>query len=270
MKAVKSPLRYPGGKSRAIRQIFAHIPATMREYREPFIGGGSVFLAVKSLFGRRIDRYCINDLNHDVYCFWKYARDSSAELVAAVRAFKADYADGRELYALLKAEGAMPSEFERAVRFFILNRITFSGVADAGGYSQNAFERRFTPSSIQRLARLEGILQGADIWHGDYEALLDAEGEDVFIFLDPPYWSAAASRLYGVRGELHVSFDHERFADAMRRCPHQWLITYDDSPKIRDLFSFAQIIEWSLQYGMNNYRQGRAERGSELFIKNYG
>ncbi|MYD39123.1 MAG: DNA adenine methylase, partial [Chloroflexi bacterium] len=62
MKIVKSPLRYPGGKSRAIKQILRHLPARIDEYREPFVGGGSVFLAVKCLFGRRINRYVINDL----------------------------------------------------------------------------------------------------------------------------------------------------------------------------------------------------------------
>ncbi|MBX3066987.1 MAG: DNA adenine methylase, partial [Anaerolineae bacterium] len=41
----KSPLRYPGGKSRAMPQILQQIPLNMREYREPFIGGGSVYLA---------------------------------------------------------------------------------------------------------------------------------------------------------------------------------------------------------------------------------
>lgn len=34
-------------------------------------------------------------------------------------------------------------------------------------------------------------------------------------------------------------------------------------------FDFANIYEWQLQYGMNNYKQGRAEKGSELFISNY-
>ena len=130
-----------------------HVPATVQEYREPFVGGGSVFLAMKSLFGRRIRRYCINDLNHDLYCFWKYARDKNSELTDAARTFKDTYADGRELWRFLKAEGNMSSEFERAVRFFILNRITFSGVVDSGGYSQSAFERRFTQSSIDRLAQ---------------------------------------------------------------------------------------------------------------------
>ena len=163
----------------------------------------------------------------------------------------------------------MRSDFERAVRFFILNRITFSGVVDSGGYSQSAFERRFTQSSIDRLAQLGPMLQRVKICWGDYESSLYAEGKDVFIFLDPPYWSAADSRLYGVGGELHTSFDHERFANNMRRCNHKWLITYDDSPKIRQLFSFACITQWSLQYGMNNYKQGKAERGQELFIKNY-
>ena len=108
-----------------------------------------------------------------------------------------------------------------------------------------------------------------EIRHGDYESLLHGEGDKIFIFLDPPYWKATQSRLYGVNGELHTSFDHERFAENMRRCPHKWLITYDDSPVIRDLFSFANISEWTLQYGMNNYMQGKAEKGRELFIRNY-
>lgn len=269
MSQVKSPLRYPGGKSRAIKQIMQHIPATVQEYREPLVGGGSVFLAVKNLFGGRIRRYCINDLNHDLYCFWKYARDKNSELAAEVQALKDGYADGRELWRFLKREGNMRSDFERAVRFFVLNRITFSGVVDSGGYSQSAFERRFTPSCIDRLRRLAPALQGIEISQGDYESALYEPGGDVFLFLDPPYYSATDSRLYGFRGELHTSFDHARFAENMRRCQHKWLITYDDSPKIRELFGFARMIEWSLQYGMNNYKQGKAERGNELFIKNY-
>lgn len=269
MSQIKSPLRYPGGKSRAIKQIMEYIPATMQEYREPFIGGGSVFLAIKSLFRQRIERYWINDLNHDLYCFWKYTRDNIGELVGEIEAFKTGYKDGRELYAFLKDDNNMRSEFDRAVRFFIMNRITFSGVADAGGYSQQAFEKRFTDSSIERLEKLGPLVQKTQITHDDYEPLLKEDGENVFIFLDPPYWSATESRLYGKRGELHTSFDHERFADNMRACKHQWLITYDDSPKIRDLFSFANIVEWQLQYGMNNYKQDTAAIGQELFIKNY-
>jgi DNA adenine methylase len=55
----------------------------------------------------------------------------------------------------------------------------------------------------------------------------------------------------------------------MKNCQHSWLITYDDSPEIRANFSFANIYEWELQYGMNNYMQGKADKGNELFIAKY-
>lgn len=268
-KSIKSPLRYPGGKSRAIPQILPLLPANMREYREPLVGGGSVFLAIKSLFKDYVERYWINDLNYDLYCFWKYVQEDVDRLVEEIWRFKLEYPDGRVLYSFLKDESNLRSDFERAVRFFLMNRITFSGVMDAGGYSQQAFEKRFTASSIHRLKRLKNVLRGTQITHGDYEQVLLQDGQSVFIFLDPPYLQATDSRLYGIRGVLHTEFDHERFAAVVRKCPHRWLITYDNSPEIRRLFSFATIIEWELQYGMNNFKQATAAKGKELFIKNY-
>ena len=50
---------------------------------------------------------------------------------------------------------------------------------------------------------------------------------------------------------------------------YKWLITYDNSPEVIDLFDFANIYEWELQYGMNNYKQKTAAKGRELFISNY-
>jgi DNA adenine methylase len=266
---IKSPLRYPGGKSKAIGQIMPYVPLNFVEFREPFVGGGSVFLAVKQLFNNRIKSYWINDLNHDLYCFWQAARDDIEALVNKVTEIKRKYTDGRELFAHFTRADLKLSELDRAVRFFVLNRITFSGTVDSGGYSQQAFERRFTDSSIARLRQLSLLLASVQITNQDYAELLFQEGEGVFIFLDPPYFNATKSRLYGVRGGLHTSFDHERFAANMQQCPHKWLITYDDSPEIRNLFSFANIVEWTLQYGMNNYKQEFAAKGKELMIKNY-
>ena len=76
--------------------------------------------------------------------------------------------------------------------------------------------------------------------------MVEAKGDDVFIFLDPPYFSAMKSALYGKNGKMHKGFDHQRFAEVMKRCKHKWLITYDDSEYVRDLFSFAYIRTWTL------------------------
>jgi DNA adenine methylase len=268
VKLAKSPLRYPGGKSRAIAQIHQQMPARIGEYREPLLGGGSVFLSTKSLFKKMINTYWVNDLNHDLYCFWVMMQQSGGALIAEIRNIKRNFTDGRVLFEHFKTD--IPrTEFEKAVRFFIMNRITFSGVVDSGGYSQQAYDGRFTESSVDRLEGLSDQLAGVKITNNDYTDLLTQDGQDVFIYLDPPYWSATESRLYGVKGALHTTFDHERFASDMKKCPHRWLITYDDSPHIRDLFSFAKIIEWELQYGMNNYKQTHADKGRELFIRNY-
>lgn len=264
----KSPLRYPGGKSRAIKKILPLIPSNYKEFREPFVGGGSVFLAAKQRLNAHAT-YIINDLNYDLYCFWKSAQNNIDSLVNEVQQIKDTTKDGRELFKQLTNNNEGLNDFERAVRFFVLNRITFSGTVDSGGYSQQAFEKRFTNSSIQRLALMADLLKNVEIHHGDYSNHLFDEGDNVFIFLDPPYLSATKSKLFGKNGELHTGFDHEKFADNMKKCKHKWLITLDDCPEIRNMFTFANIYEWKLQYGMNNYKQNKAEKGKELFISNY-
>jgi DNA adenine methylase len=158
---------------------------------------------------------------------------------------------------------------ESAAAFFIFNRVTFSGTTLSGGYSESAFKGRFTESSIKRLNDLAKVVNSSIITNYDYEDLVKKEGENVFIFLDPPYYSATKSALYGKNGNLHKSFDHKRFAENMKKCKHKWLITYDDNEYIRNLFSFANIIPWNLTYGMRNIKKNSDQTGKELFISNY-
>ncbi|MCS6920063.1 MAG: DNA adenine methylase, partial [Fimbriimonadales bacterium] len=113
------------------------------------------------------------------------------------------------------------------------------------------------------------LLKEVRITCHDYEPVLQADGEGVFIFLDPPYYSATESRLYGKRGELHLNFDHHRLARTLCHTKHRWLLTYDDSPFIRQLYCDYTQVRWTLQYGMNNYKQPAARPGKELFIANY-
>ncbi|GIV05530.1 MAG: DNA methyltransferase [Fimbriimonadales bacterium] len=262
----KSPLRFPGGKSRAIGQILPLIP-DFDEYREPMVGGGSVLLALRQRSPQR--RYWMNDLNYELYCFWKVAQECADRLADTLHRLHSETQDGRTLFYRLLERYGQGDEFERAVRFFVLNRITFSGTVDSGGYSEQAFRGRFTPSAIERIRQVAPLLQGVRITHGDYEPVLREAGDEVFIFLDPPYYSATNSRLYGKRGELHLNFDHHRLARVLNQVAHRWLLTYDDSPFIRELYADYAQVRWTLQYGMNNYKQPCARAGRELFIANY-
>jgi DNA adenine methylase len=113
------------------------------------------------------------------------------------------------------------------------------------------------------------VFQNTKITNLDFQNVIEQDGENVFIFLDPPYHSATKSALYGKNGNLHKGFDHIRFAETIKNCKHNWLITYDDSEFIRDLFSSCYIIEWDLTYGMRNITDSSNQIGKELFISNY-
>lgn len=266
MTFIKSPLRYPGGKSRAVVHISQFIP-DFKSYREPFLGGGSVFVHLKQRYNA--NDYWINDFNKDLYLFWKICKEENRELVNLIRKIKSEYRFGKELYYAFRINRNDSSELEKAARFFILNRITFSGLIDSGGYSEQAFQNRFTESSIDRISDLGCLFEKTTITNKDYEYVVNKNGNDVFIYCDPPYFSTAKSKLYGKNGDLHKDFDHFRFAEVMKKCHHKWLVTYDDCEEIRSNFSFANIYSWTLQYGMNNTGHKAERIGDEVFISNY-
>lgn len=149
----KTPLRYPGGKAKVLDILLPRIPTDIKEYREPFLGGGSMFLAVRSLFGATLDRAWINDLQPDLVHFWRALQQQSGDLVQTILALRGQHADGKALYRHLLWNFDTSDPLARAARAFILNRITFSGTIEAGGYSENAFQHRFTVSPADKLTR---------------------------------------------------------------------------------------------------------------------
>lgn len=269
----KSPLRYPGGKSRATKQIIEQLPPADKRrgmvYIEPMVGGGSVFLAIRS--AQLFRSYQINDKFTDLIDFWKTAQDPVACEAMAVWCedmLTLSVEDRKEYFLAVKKE-KFDFRQQRAQRFFYINRCSFSGTTEAGGFSASAAMDRFTLSAVNRLRAMPDALAGVTITNDDYYDLLSRDRQySRFFFFDPPYLTA--SKLYGKNGELHT-FDHEKFAHNLRySCGGNFLITYDDCPEIRKLFSWATIVPYDLQYGMDNCgKDKKSKKGSEIFIRNY-
>ena len=83
---IKSPLRYPGGKAKVLDAILERFPEQFLEFREPFVGGGSVFLAVRQKFPNV--PVWINDLNLDLISFWRTVQINCVALTTEVRRIK--------------------------------------------------------------------------------------------------------------------------------------------------------------------------------------
>jgi len=263
---IKSPLRYPGGKSRAVELISSLIPE-FDEYREPFVGGASIFIHLKQKFPYK--SFWINDLYYELFKFWEVSQNKMDLLIEQIYYWRNQFDEGRELHRFLIDNKNSFNEIETASAFFVFNRITFSGTTEAGGFSNHAYKGRFTESSINRVKQLAKVLPDTKITNLDYQDVVEQAGDNVFLFLDPPYYSATKSALYGKNGKLHKQFGHERFAEIMKQCNHKWLITYDDSDYIKELFDFAVIHPFNLMYGMRNQTSTSDQNGKEIFISNY-
>jgi DNA adenine methylase len=268
-KRFRSPLRYPGGKQKAVEQIAKMLPMSAAEFREPMVGGGSVFFYAKRAgFARS---YWINDKFKELVSFWRTVQDPSSckKLADDLEKLRSRFESAEQIkeYFFQARKEVPDSEYREAFLFFFFNRVTFSGTTRAGGFSSAASLRRFTASSVERLRPLPDALADVSITNVDFEDVIKAPGKDVFIFLDPPYFTAI--KLYGKNGSLHA-FDHEKLAAMLKKSKHRFLITYDDCDEIRELYDWANVQEWRLQYGMNNCStENLSKVGRELFIRNY-
>lgn len=279
-----SPLRYPGGKYRARQLLAAQIPSETTDFRSPFTGGANVELYwMQSRQGFTCHWW--NDLNSNLMDFWIETAINTDLLIAQIgrqRGF-ADALVGehgfsaKDYYTLLLRIDQGDRTW-RAARFFILNRITFSGLTTAGGFSKSAYERRWTHSAVQRIKRVSSIMPfyGMKFTAMSYHDVITRptlpDREDglrvnpkTFMFIDPPYIGNASAKLYG---EMHA-FDHERFAHELRfESPHPFIMTIDNHQQALDLYSsWCEIKTFDIQYGMTNVSGNAARLAQELLIR---
>ena len=275
MKSLKTPLRYPGGKSRALSKLFQYFPdlKDFKEYREPFVGGGSVALEITKRYPK-MDIW-VNDLYEPLYNFWRELQDNGNEIKNILLQLKQrhiDPASAKSLFLDAKAYLAKdPSETEnlhRAVSFYVVNKCSFSGLTESSSFSKQASESNFSLAGIERLSEYQKLIANWKITNLSYEYLLSDE-KSVFTYLDPPY--EIGSNLYGKRGNMHSGFNHDHFAIKCDRFIGPQCISYNSSALIRERFQGWTVGEFAHTYTMRSvgsYNTDQASR-KELVLTNY-
>lgn len=245
-----SPLRYPGGKTRATKLLWAFL---QKEYPKtkyivsPFFGGGSFELFCSSkgikVFG--------NDAFEPLSNFWMMVTHSKFDLAEACRLLrpmtKADF------YRFRQSIQNEEDNILRAAYYFAINRSSFNGSTFCGGFSEEAAHGRFTESSIERITKLD-ITNVKPLWCEDFQTFMSKfpPEEHLTVFLDPPYY--IENYLYGRDGDLHRQFDHESLANVLKT-RSDWLLCYNDCDYIRKLYEGHRIQKMSWSYGMNKSKQ---------------
>ena len=273
LKSYKTPLRYPGGKSRALSKLFQFIPdlKDYTEFREPFLGGGSVAIEIGKRYPH-IDIW-VNDLYEPLYNFWKVLQSDGQKLRDILIQLKQRHSDpssAKQLFLDAKDYLAKPvgNSIDRAVSFYVVNKCSFSGLTENSAFSKQASESNFSVNGIEKLPEYSLMIKKWKITNLSYEQML-SDQEGTFIYLDPPY--EIKSNLYGRKGDMHKGFNHDEFATTCDKSTSPILISYNSSQLIRDRFEDWIVAEFAHTYTMRStgcYNKEQASR-KELVLMNY-
>ena len=274
MKSLKTPLRYPGGKSRACTKLEQYIPdlRDYKEYREPFLGGGSVAIHITKKYPH-LDIW-VNDLYEPLVNFWKTLQDDGHALYKRLQELRSRYPDVGSAKGLFLEAKELVNDYSvsplyRACAFYVVNKCSFSGLTESSSFSRQASDNNFSMRGIEKLPGYTQIIKDWKITNGRYQELL-TDDKSVFTYLDPPY--EIGSNLYGRKGDMHKSFDHDGFATVCDRFIGPQLVSYNSTQLIRERFKGYGVGEFDLTYTMRSvgeYMREQKER-KELVLFNYG
>lgn len=250
-----SPLRYPGGKGRLsgfMIEVFKESNLCDGIYVEPYAGGAAIALAL--LLSESAWRIVINDIDHCVYAFWKSTIDETDDFSRMI----SDTPINIDVWRRQKAVVADPdnhSILELGFACFFLNRTNRSGILNGGvvgGVKQHGkykldarFNKKNLLKRIQLIAKYAGRI---DVYNIDALDLLKRIAPTLtkksLIYIDPPYYSKG--------DQLYTNFykhqDHAHVAKFIKSIGTPWIVTYDNKPEIKDMYTEEKHFYFQLIY----------------------
>lgn len=263
MKEVKTNLRWPGGKSKMTKILKNYFPKEIDKYLEVFTGGGSVLLYITQNY--KPQQIYANDIDKRLINYYNNVKNNPQTVIDECLEIKKNYncETFRDKFYEL--------DRDKASHFFTSNKTSFSGLNN--NYSSQAYDRNFSVSCINKIKDVSDVIQNVNFLNCDF-INLDKENEDIngfFIYLDPPYYGNKKTGLYGDKGKLHKDFDHLELFNWVEKHSknNKVMLSYDDSPYIRELYKDYNIYSFDFVYSMTNTGGNLCKKGGEIVITNY-
>jgi DNA adenine methylase len=264
--------RYPGGKAKLKGPIISKIQEITEgqeigAYLEPFFGGGSICFALmdKHLFPH-LRRVIINDWDFALFCLWYSVIKDHKTLIKLVENFTPSTEAFYEFKdKLINVEFKKLSVADIGLMKLAIHQMSYSGLGvKAGGpiggskqASKYDVGCRWSPESMsKKIVKCHDLLiaNKATIHSSDFETCLNTANAlliyNPMVYLDPPYY-VKGSDLYEHGFDQK---DHERLCNRLKDAHYHWLLSYDDCPEIREMYSWAEIEEINVNYTIKTVR----------------
>ncbi|EGQ2937024.1 DNA adenine methylase [Staphylococcus pseudintermedius] len=260
---IQTPLRYPGGKSKAypyIRELTSINKCNT--YIEPYAGGAGV--AISLLLNEDVKKIIINDYDKAIYAFWYSVINFTEDLIALIMNTdvtieewyiqRSIYQKKEDIYDLLKIGFAT----------LFLNRTNRSGILKAGvigGKEQNGkykLDCRFNKKDIcEKILRISKYKEQIQLYNMDAEIFVKeiiAKTESSFTFFDPPYYEKGPglyTNFYNHQNHLSLSQTIRKYMKSK-----MWILTYDKNENILLMYKDFHYNEYFLNYSIGNPSKG--------------
>ena len=232
-------------------------------YIEPYAGGSAI--ALHLLFNRYVKKVTINDMDRSIYAFWYSILNNTKKFCNRIEQTKVTIKNWHEEKEIQKNKND-ESLFDLGFSTFFLNRTNYSGIIDGGvlggvgQQSQYKIDCRFNKKDlIDRIEKISKFKNKIQISNMDALILINKNQKrsfkkNILYYFDPPYYIKGMS-LYM---NYYKNNDHENLAKTIKKIQgSRWVMTYDNTPKIVNLYKHYKNKKYSLYHTANYIHRGK-------------
>jgi DNA adenine methylase len=269
----KTPIRYAGGKTRAIKHILPYFPKDTTKVVSPFMGGGSLEVHLTNL-GIEVQSY---DIFRALVVFWKQVISNNKDMVEFMRTIEPTQERYKEVKEILfnweytqemlkdwktdfyKRENPIKLSDVEIAAYYYFNHNTSYGPGYLGWASSVYLNETKWNKMIEDISNFDGTL--INVNEGSFEDVLPNHSED-FLYLDPPYFmgndvdNKMHAAIYPMKNipVHHDGFNHEKLRDILHSHKGKFIMSYNNCETIREYYK-----DFRLEYPSWNYSMGNGE-----------
>lgn len=267
---LKPFLKWAGGKSQFVGKILEHMPpaSAIRNYYEPFLGAGSIYLAY------RPKRAFLSDSNARLIDTFIAVRDKPKLVHEYLCQFASQNSESF-FYRMRDEFNRSRTSVKQAARFIFLNKAGFNGiyrVNTAGEFNvPYAYRATLAIPSLEHLVATSVALNSAKLSANDYISALSNAGQRDLVYLDPPYPPLNDSSYFThytkERFSVRQQYDVAKLAQHLKKKGAFVVITNADTPEIRALYKDWHIHSIERTRWITSSKS--KHKVNELVITNY-